>query len=97
MEGMERKEQQYEAELAGMRAAIDEGDAGGVAEGNVFARVRETLALVRIQKWAAGCSARARVQRGTDRGAAARGGRGVWRLTGGHLPLAIGKLILLIR
>ena len=61
MEGMERKEQQYEAELAGMRAAIDEGDASGVAEGNVFARVRETLALVRIQKWAAGYAAPGRV------------------------------------
>ena len=58
---MERKEQQYEAELAGMRAAIDEGDASGVAEGNVFARVRETLALARIQKWAAGYAAPGRV------------------------------------
>jgi hypothetical protein len=29
--------------LAALRAAIDEGDANGVAEGDVFARVRETL------------------------------------------------------
>ena len=40
---LEREEQQYEAKLAGLRSAIDEGDASGVAEGNVFARVRETL------------------------------------------------------
>jgi hypothetical protein len=29
--------------LAALRAAIDEGDASGIAEGNVFARVQETL------------------------------------------------------
>ena len=29
--------------LAALRAAIDEGDANGVAEGDVFACVRETL------------------------------------------------------
>jgi len=28
-----------------LRAAIDEGDASGVAEGDVFAQVRETLNL----------------------------------------------------
>ncbi|HTC90842.1 MAG TPA: hypothetical protein VK686_21205 [Bryobacteraceae bacterium] len=38
-------EQQYQAKLAALRADIDEGDASGVAEGNVFARVRETLKL----------------------------------------------------
>ncbi len=42
---LEREEQQYEAKLAALRTAIDEGDASGVAEGNVFARVRKTLAL----------------------------------------------------
>jgi antitoxin ParD1/3/4 len=42
---LEREEQQYEAKLAALRSAIDEGDAGGVAEGNVFARVRKTLNL----------------------------------------------------
>ena len=31
---LEREEQQYEAKLAALRAAIDEGDASGVAEGN---------------------------------------------------------------
>ena len=42
---LEREEQQYEAKLAGLRAAIDEGDASGIAEGDVFARVREALHL----------------------------------------------------
>jgi antitoxin ParD1/3/4 len=42
---LEREEQQYEAKLAGLRSAIDEGDASGIAEGNVFARVRDTLNL----------------------------------------------------
>jgi antitoxin ParD1/3/4 len=42
---LEREEQQYEAKLTALRAAIDEGDASGVAEGDVFARVRETLGL----------------------------------------------------
>ena len=40
---LEREEQQYEAKLAALRAAIDEGDTSGVAKGNVFARVRKTL------------------------------------------------------
>jgi antitoxin ParD1/3/4 len=42
---LEREEQQYEAKLAALRAAIDEGDATGIAEGDVFARVRESLNL----------------------------------------------------
>ena len=42
---LEREEQQYEAKLTALRAAVDEGDASGIAEGNVFARVREKLAL----------------------------------------------------
>ena len=41
----EREEQQHEVSLAALRAAIDEGDAGGIAEGNAFARVREKLNL----------------------------------------------------
>jgi antitoxin ParD1/3/4 len=40
---LEREEQQYEAKLANLRAAIDGGDASGVAQGNVFARIRKTL------------------------------------------------------
>jgi antitoxin ParD1/3/4 len=42
---LEREEQQYEAKLAGLRAAIDEGDASGIAEGDPFARVRDALHL----------------------------------------------------
>jgi antitoxin ParD1/3/4 len=42
---LEREEQQYEAKLAALRAAIDEGDASGIAQGNVFGRVRKTLKL----------------------------------------------------
>jgi len=55
--GVERKEQQHEApasstctKLAALRMAIDEGDASGIAEGNVFARVRQTLALPRTSR-----------------------------------------------
>jgi antitoxin ParD1/3/4 len=42
---LEREERQYEAKLAALRAAIDEGDASGVAEGDVFTRVRGALNL----------------------------------------------------
>ncbi len=42
---LEREEQQYEAKLAGLRTAIDQGDASGIAEGDVLARVREALHL----------------------------------------------------
>jgi len=42
---LEREEQQHEAKLAGLRAAIDEGDASGIDEGDPFARVRDTLHL----------------------------------------------------
>jgi antitoxin ParD1/3/4 len=42
---LEREDQQHEAKLAALRSAIDEGEASGIAEGNVFARVRETLNL----------------------------------------------------
>jgi antitoxin ParD1/3/4 len=42
---LEREERRYEAKLASLRAAIDEGDVSGVAEGNVFGRVRKTLKL----------------------------------------------------
>jgi antitoxin ParD1/3/4 len=43
LRSLERDEQQYEAKLAALRGAIDEGDASGIAEGDVFARARETL------------------------------------------------------
>ena len=42
---LEREEQLYQAKLAALRTAIDEGDASGVAKGNVFARVRKTIKL----------------------------------------------------
>lgn len=42
---LERNEQQYEAKLAALRAAIDEGDASGIAKGKVFERVRKKLKL----------------------------------------------------
>jgi hypothetical protein len=42
---LEREEREYEAKLATLRAAIDQGDASGIAEGDVFARVRKTLKL----------------------------------------------------
>jgi len=42
---LEREERTYEAKLAALRGAIDEGDASGIAEGDVFARVRKTLRL----------------------------------------------------
>lgn len=47
---LERDEQEYEAKLAALRAAIDEGDAGGVAQGNPFERVRATLKLPRKRR-----------------------------------------------
>jgi antitoxin ParD1/3/4 len=42
---LEREEQQYQAKLSLLRAAINEGQASGIAEGNVFARVRRKLKL----------------------------------------------------
>jgi len=42
---LEREERQYEAKLAALGSAIDEGDASGIAEGDVFDRVRKTLNL----------------------------------------------------
>jgi antitoxin ParD1/3/4 len=42
---LEREERTYEAKLAALRAALIEGDASGVAEGDVFVRVRKKLGL----------------------------------------------------
>ena len=47
---LEREEQMYQAKMAALRAAIDEGDASGVAEGDVFERVRKTLDLPAAQR-----------------------------------------------
>ena len=42
---LEREERLYETKLKALRAAIDEGDASGVVEGDVFAQVRKALKL----------------------------------------------------
>ncbi len=42
---LEREEREYEARLTALRTSIDEGDASGIAKGDVFARVRKTLNL----------------------------------------------------
>jgi antitoxin ParD1/3/4 len=42
---LERDEREYEAKLAALRTAVDDGDASGVAKGKVFARVRSKLNL----------------------------------------------------
>ncbi len=42
---LEYEEQEHEAKLAALRAAIDEGDASGAAKGNAFVRVRKKLRL----------------------------------------------------
>jgi antitoxin ParD1/3/4 len=42
---LELEEQEHAAKLAALRRAIDEGDASGVAAGNVFGRIRKTLKL----------------------------------------------------
>ncbi len=42
---LEREEQLYEAKLEALRASIDEGDASGIAKGDVFAQVRKKLKL----------------------------------------------------
>lgn len=43
LRGLEREEREYEARLAALRSAIDEGDSSGVAENDVFDRVRTRL------------------------------------------------------
>ena len=47
---LEREEQQYEAKLAALRTAIDEGDASGAAKGNSFERSRQKLKLSRKKR-----------------------------------------------
>ena len=42
---LEREEREYEAKLAALQSAIDEGDASGMAPNHVFRRVRKTLNL----------------------------------------------------
>ncbi|MGA2113551.1 MAG: type II toxin-antitoxin system ParD family antitoxin [Bryobacteraceae bacterium] len=45
LRSLDREERQFEAKLAALRAAIDQGDTSGIAEGDVFDRVREKLDL----------------------------------------------------
>jgi antitoxin ParD1/3/4 len=45
LRSLDRDERQYEVKLAKLRAMIDEGDASGIAEGDVFGRVRAKLGL----------------------------------------------------
>ena len=44
-DNVEREERAFEAKLAALRIAIDDGDSGGVAEGSPFERVRQTLGI----------------------------------------------------
>lgn len=45
LRSLDRDEREYEARLAALRTAVDEGDASGVAEGDVFTRIRGKLHL----------------------------------------------------
>jgi antitoxin ParD1/3/4 len=45
LRSLDRDERHYEAKLAKLRALIDEGDASGIADGNVFERLREKYKL----------------------------------------------------
>jgi antitoxin ParD1/3/4 len=45
LKAMEQKEQYSAERLEALRAAIDEGDASGIAEGDVFAQIRAELQL----------------------------------------------------
>ncbi len=43
LRGLEREEKEYDAKLAALVRALDEGDASGVAEGDVFQQVLDEL------------------------------------------------------
>ncbi|HVY94307.1 MAG TPA: type II toxin-antitoxin system ParD family antitoxin [Bryobacteraceae bacterium] len=45
LRALDREEREFDAKLAALRAAIDEGDRSGLTEGNPFDRVRESLKL----------------------------------------------------
>ena len=47
LRSLERDEQAYQAKLSALRTAIDEGDAGGIARGDVFGRVLTKLKLAK--------------------------------------------------
>jgi antitoxin ParD1/3/4 len=46
LRALEREEQEYEAKLAALRAAIDEGDSSGVFEGDPFEYVRKNRRIL---------------------------------------------------
>jgi antitoxin ParD1/3/4 len=50
LRNLEREEREYEAKLVALRAAIDEGDASGIAQRDVFGRVRKTLKLPALSR-----------------------------------------------
>jgi antitoxin ParD1/3/4 len=50
LRSLERDEQEHEARLAALRAAIDVGDASGIAGSGVFSRVRKSLKLPAVQR-----------------------------------------------
>jgi putative addiction module CopG family antidote len=43
LRALDREERKFKMKLAALRTAIDEGDASGVADKNVFARIRSSL------------------------------------------------------
>jgi antitoxin ParD1/3/4 len=45
LRNLEREENEYEAKLAALNKALEEGDASGIADGDVFADVRRQLNL----------------------------------------------------
>ena len=47
---LEREEREYDAKLAALQAAIDEGDKSGIAAGDTFARLRKTLNLPKARR-----------------------------------------------
>jgi len=50
LRSLEREEQRHHAGITALRAAIDAGDASGIANGDVFARVRGKLNLPRAPR-----------------------------------------------
>jgi antitoxin ParD1/3/4 len=50
LRALEEQEQLYEAKLARLRQALEEGERSGVAEGDVFARVRASVLGARTSK-----------------------------------------------
>jgi antitoxin ParD1/3/4 len=47
LRSLEREEREYEAKLAKLRRALDQGNNSGIARGDVFKRVRKQLKLQR--------------------------------------------------